>query len=383
MLLVILGGGAYSLLSKRAPDDKPVSITPPLAPQPPVSQPEKAPTTVAPTAPATPAEKPTPPATSAPSKTDTQPFVGIDSGAIFAPDSFWYTPIPANAPLHPDSAHYVTEILRQKKAYYGTVSINTHSYSSPVFIATKDTPTVRVAFWDCQHKGHPDPNLEPQWSAVPIPAEAEQAEGTDAEMTIYQPSSDTLWEFWQARKVDGKWQACWGGRMQHVSKNPGYWEKYYGTTASGLPFLGGQITAEELQRGEIKHALGFSLVDAEDSKIFSWPANRSDGSNKKKEPYWICEGQRFRLDPSINVDALKMHPVGKVIAKAAQKYGFVVWDKAGALTLRAQNSKSYTRLGLPDPYAALFNKTPAYAILANFPWEKLQFLPKDYGKPDK
>ena len=76
-----------------------------------------------------------------------------------------------------------------------------------------------------------------------------------------------------------------------------------------------------------------------------------------------------------------MHPVGKTIAKAAQKYGFVVWDKAGAITLRAQNPKSYTRLGLPDPYPALFKETAVYAILNGFPWERLQFLPMDYGKP--
>jgi hypothetical protein len=98
-------------------------------------------------------------------------------------------------------------------------------------------------------------------------------------------------------------------------------------------------------------------------------------------PNRIPEGTRFRLDPSVNVDALPIHPVGRIIARAAQKYGFVVWDRAGALTLRMQNPKSYTAMGLPEPYAALFNGTPTYAILNNIPWDRLQFLPKDYGKP--
>jgi len=81
------------------------------------------------------------------------------------------------------------------------------------------------------------------------------------------------------------------------------------------------------------------------------------------------------------VDVLNMHPVGKTIAKAAQKYGFVVWDKGGAIMLRAQNPKSYTALGQPDPYPSLFAGTPTWAILNGFPWGKLQFLPQDYGKP--
>jgi len=169
--------------------------------------------------------------------------------------------------------------------------------------------------------------------------------------------------------------------MQHVSKSQGIWQRPYGTTATGLPFMGGQLTAEELQRGEINHVMGISLVDAEKWNIVSWPANRSDGYNPKDAPNRIPEGLRFRLAPTVNVDALKMHPLGKVIAKAAQKYGFVVWDKAGAITLRAQNPKSFTKAGQPDPYPQLFNGTPAYAILNGMPWDKLQFLPQDWGKP--
>jgi hypothetical protein len=225
------------------------------------------------------------------------------------------------------------------------------------------------------------PGLIPQWAAVPIPPYAEPAKGTDSEMTIYQPATDTLWEFWRARNTDGHWQACWGGRMQNVSGSDGRWPTIYGTTATGLPFLGGQITSEELRRGEIRHAIGLALVEAEAANVVSWPAKRSDGWNPKKEPNRIPEGLRFRLDPAVNVDALKMHPAGKTIARAAQKYGFVVWDKAGAITLRAQNPKSYTAIGQPDPYPAIFNGTPAYAILNGFPWDRLQFLPMDYGKP--
>ena len=300
---------------------------------------------------------------------------------VFAPTSFWYTPIPTNAPLHPNSAGFVADFLRQKKAYYGTVSINTKAYASPVYIAAPNTPPVPVIEWDCQKKGWKNKRLAEQWSAVPIPDYAEPAEGTDAEMTIYQPSTDTLWEFWQARKTNGQWQACWGGRLQNASRSDGVFPNHYGTTATSLPFVGGQITPEELRRGEIKHALGIALVDAEKHSVVSWPATRSDGYNPKGVTNRIPEGLRFRLDPAVDVEALKMHPMGKVIARAAQKYGFVVWDKAGAITLRAQNPKSYTKLGLENPYPALFKGAPEWSILQGFPWEKLQFLPMNYGKP--
>ena len=55
-------------------------------------------------------------------------------------------------------------------------------------------------------------------------------------MTIYQPETDTIWEFWKARKTDeGRWEACHGGRMENASKKDGRWHSFYGTTATGLP----------------------------------------------------------------------------------------------------------------------------------------------------
>ncbi|MEO8003696.1 MAG: DUF4124 domain-containing protein [Betaproteobacteria bacterium] len=310
-----------------------------------------------------------------------KPGDALLTDSIFAPTSFWYQPIPADAKLHANSAGFVADFLRQKKAFYGTVSINLASWASPVYVVGADVPTVLVNQWRCMKQFAKDMSLARQWLEVPIPAYAEPASGADAEMTIYQPSTDTMWEFWRARKTDGQWEACWGGRMRDVSKSDGRWPAIYGTTATGLPFLGGQITAEELRRGEIRHAIGIALVEAESMDDFSWPAKRSDGLNPKREPNRIPEGLRFRLDPSVNVDALRMRPAGKVIARAAQKYGFVVWDKAGAIGVRSQNPKSYTALGQPDPYPEVFGGAPAWAVMEGFPWEKLQFLPQDYGKP--
>lgn len=304
----------------------------------------------------------------------------LTTDAIFAPKSFWYTPIPAQVTLHKNSAAFVKEFLRQKNTYYGTVNINTREYTSPVYVVGANVPRVKVTQWDCQKKGYSDRNLDEQWSDVPIPDYAVQSKGTDAEMTIYQPSTDTVWEFWQARKIDGKWQGCWGGRLRNASKSNGVFDKYYGTTATSLPFLGGQITAEELRRGEIRHVIGLSLVDVEHANVVSWPASRSDGWNPGKAQNRIPEGMRLRLDPTVNVDKLNMSKAAKTIAKAAQKYGFVIWDKAGAISLRAQNAYSYIAQGQPDPYPALFENRPNYAVLNGFPWDKLQFLPMNYGQ---
>lgn len=297
----------------------------------------------------------------------------------FAPSSFWYQQIPANAPLHPNQVNLVKEIPRQMKAYYGTVNINTTQYCAPLYIATKDTPRFNVG----QYNPRKEPGwavhagLAEQWKNVPISLDAKPSAGTDMEMAVYDPLNDMYYEFWLMRKTaSGGWEARWGGRIQNVSKSDGVFPGTFGTTATSLPFLGGQITAEELQRGEIRHAIGFSLVEAEHHNLFVWPAHRSDGWNPDKVPNRIKEGQRFRLNPAINIDSLNLHPVAKIIAKAAQKYGFVVWDKAGAISLRTQNAISYPT----NPYPALFNKVPSYEVLKGFPWNEIQFLTEGYGQ---
>lgn len=308
---------------------------------------------------------------------------GLVTDAVFSASSFWYTPIPKDVPLASNSADLAKELVRQKTQYYGNVTINTSSYASPVYTVDEGTPRIQVTQWDCQKKGYLDSGLKKQWASVPVPSYAKPSAGTDMEMTIYQPSTDTVWEFWKARQVDGQWQACWGGQLEKASKSEGIFPKFYGTTATSLPFLGGQITAEELIRGEIKHAIGISLVDTDHWNMISWPAHRSDGYNPHKIPNRIAEGQRFRLDPSIDVDALKISRTAKIVAKAAQAYGFVVWDRAGSVSLRAQNAMTYTSQGMPSPYPALFDNKPNYAVLNGFPWDRVQFLPMNYGKPGK
>lgn len=299
---------------------------------------------------------------------------------VFSSDSFWYRPIPREVALHPNSVAFVEDFQRQIKKFYGNVTINATAYSSPVYVVDAATPTVKVTQWDCHKSGYFDKQFEVDWQAVPIPDYALPSSGTDAEMTIFQPSTNTMWEFWRARKTESGWEACWGGRMANVSQSKGIWTRRYGTTATGLPFVGGQLTVEELRRGRIDHVMGITLVETENWDKFSWPANRSDGYNPNKLPNRIQEGQRLRLDPSVDVERLKLHPIAKIIARAAQTYGFVVWDRGGSIALRAENVRQFTAVGKPNPYPELWGRTPVYSVLAGFPWDRLQFLPVDYGK---
>src|SRR5207253_7504664 len=120
---------------------------------------------------------------------------------------------------------------------------------------------------------------------------------------IYQPATDTMWEFWAMYQAADGWHAAWGGRMDHVSENPGYFDGSYGATATGLPLLGGLIRPDEMAAGQIDHALALAIPQAKRGTVV-WPAQRGDGV--ATGPNAIPEGTRFRIDPSVDIDALNL-----------------------------------------------------------------------------
>ncbi len=239
--------------------------------------------------------------------------------------------------------------------------INTDQYSVPVYTVGPTTPLQHVTL-DVDV-----PSLQAEFDAVPVPAGAQPAAGVDGHMTIYQPSTDTLWEFWVARQAQDGWHARWGGRITRVSTNPGYFEAPFGATATGLPLLGGLITVDELRRGKIDHALAIAVPNTASDAI-AWPAQRSDG--EAAGPNAIPEGTFFRIDPALDLSTLGLPPAALAIARAAQRYGIVVRDTSSCVVFYAEDP---TSLG-GDPYGALFEGLYPNQVLEDFPWHALQVV---------
>jgi hypothetical protein len=99
------------------------------------------------------------------------------------------------------------------------------------------------------------------------------------------------------------------------------------------------------------------------------PANRSDGPLAAVDA--IPEGQRFRIDPAVDIDALRMTPVGKIIAKAVERFGMFVNDVSGSVAFNAENQATFIAKTDMNPYSALFGGVPTYKILDGFPWQRL------------
>ena len=306
----------------------------------------------------------------------------MGSAAVrLSPQSFYRQKV-TNAPLAANSARTVARLAASVRDNWGGVAaFNAYQYNSGVYTVPANQPKVRVEFDDCQQKGYIPANLftgRKQFLDVPVPPHAIPAKGTDGEMSIYDPAADKIWEFWQMRRKGSGWSACWGGRIDDLSTSQPIFTHPYGATATGLLLAGGMVSADDVRRGRIDHAIPIAVIDVARFDRFSWPANRSDGNST--DPDSVLEGQRLRLDPSIDVTSLDLTPIGQMVARAAQEYGFVVVDKGGAVAVLAESGEPEKALTGRNPWDTLLGGTDS-RLLRNFPWERMQAIRPDFGKP--
>lgn len=302
------------------------------------------------------------------------------ANGVSGPLSVWRQDI-RRAPLATNSATQVASLARQVRDNWGGVAaFNVWNYNTTVATVGPDQRRTRVTFDDCQHKGYTPGGLygkNGQFEDVPIPDTARGASGGDSEVTVYSPSTDQMWEFWVAHHRSDGWHACWGGRMDHVSTGPGYFRGGFGATATGLPNVDGMVSIADARRGSINHALSLQIIDAAKWYEISYPAQRGDGQGSGP----IREGTRFRLDPSVDVTSLGLNTYAAMVARAAQTYGFIVTDKGGAVAVLGEGGDALVANGGTNPWHGLLAKTPMYSVLKGFPWDRLQALPTDWGKP--
>ncbi len=288
----------------------------------------------------------------------------------FAVDSIWNAPLPATAALASNSSALVGELARQV-ARYGTW-INSDSYSAPIYTVSATQPRVSVTLDMAAGSGSAARLASAFGAGVPIPGGARPAPGTDADLVVWQPSTDTMWELWNARRVGATWHARWGGRMDEVSTNPGYFTDPpdWGTAATSLALTGGMMTISELRAGRIDHALAISIPQARRGAV-AWPAERTDGN--LASPTAIPEGTRFRLDPKLDLSRLNLPPVTRMIAEAAQRYGLFVRDQSGAVAFYAEQP---TQAG-SNPYIGpngIFGRWDPRQLTEAFPWNHLEVV---------
>lgn len=306
---------------------------------------------------------------------------------IWAATAPAYQRLPADAPIDVNSVAIVQNIKRYGIEQYGvpardlpSMNLALRQFSNPLWVARNSDPSYDIQFSDCQNKRYLPSEFQ-NLKGVRIPDDAKQSAGTDGQMVIINADTGRYVDLWQAFKAEGKWHACWGGSIANSHESDGIFPVPSGVSASGLALEPYTVKVAELRAGRIDHAIGIHLPPQVLDRYVSKPATRTDG-NRPRSDNTISEGQLLRLPADLDLDALNLHPVARIIAKAVQEHGFMVADGSIGINISLENASTFAT----DPYPELLGKADTYNAMwggrnwqyGAFPFDKLQAVERDY-----
>ena len=147
----------------------------------------------------------------------------VPKGQLFAPTSVWNQRVPSTTALDPNSgvlvAALVAEVQREHAAAIGPW-IGVGSGSTPVYPSSARTAARQSPPRKHGASRRPGPAARLRLGAAAA-HDAKPAPGTDRHLTVWQPSTDRLWEFFGARHA-AEWMArTMGWRDPSCFQEPG------------------------------------------------------------------------------------------------------------------------------------------------------------------
>lgn len=278
-----------------------------------------------------------------------------DLAAVFAATSPFNAPIGDDPALDPRSDRIAASLSE-------TVVADLYEFGIAVYEVDADTTPVKVACIE-------------RWGRCPletglhrIPSDAAPAPGSDGTLVVVDWSENRTVEMWQpSPNPDGSWTTSWGTTTPLDGSGV---PDVFGNGA-GVSHLAGVIRVEEIAGGRIDHALVFS-TDNPCRDDYRYPATKTDGDSSRAD--CIPEGARVQLDPSIDLDTLRLTSAEHSIATALQTYGAYAVDTGGAPMAFYFEVASDSTPSYPGSVYAEAGLTNDYYLLANIPWDGLRVL---------
>ena len=267
-----------------------------------------------------------------------------DNFRAFSPDSWWNTPLPDDAALHPHGPEILDYLRTAPGSGPGCLTLagaGDSPWGQPIYWASDSDQT-----YDLGGKA----GIElPELSRLRIPRGARPASNSDGSMTIYDveqgfvvaltdasydPDSDS----WSADGATVTYLESNGLRVETGrSDDPRNRGTHRGNNGATMA-----ASWDEVQAGAIRHVLKIA-VGPELSQDYVFPMVGSDGDYKGDDPAVPPEGLRLRIKPSVDLDALGLHPEARVIAEALQRYGVYIGDSGGTTALKLEDTATEGR----------------------------------------
>jgi hypothetical protein len=228
---------------------------------------------------------------------------------VFPSDNPWNRDISSDA-LDPKSAAYIASINESGDEFLHADFGADPDYGIPYVVVPDTQAKVPITYVEYGDESDPGP--------FPIPLDAPVEAGGDQHVLVIDKDNCMLYELYHAEQVKNGWEAG-SGAVFDLRSNKLRPDTWTSADAAGLPIFPGLVRYDEVQAGEIKHALRFTVWRT--FKGFIHPATHFGNTNDPKYPPM---GLRFRLKANYDISAYKGQ--AKVVLTALKKYGMIVAD---------------------------------------------------------
>ena len=242
--------------------------------------------------------------------------------AMFPRNNIWNTPID-NLPVHSSSARFI-ETEGPDRNLHPDFS---KTGGIPYIVVPANQPMVPINLASAESDPGPYP-IPPN-----VPIEAGFGPDSDDHALILRQGECKLYEIYQLRKqANGSWNGS-SGAVFDLKANGMRPDGWTSADAAGLPILPGLIRFDEIEAGEIKHAIRLTVPRTRNEYV--WPARHF--ASRLFEPIYPPMGTRFRLKASYDISGFPKDV--QVVLRALKKYGMILAD----------NGQSWFLTGVPDP----------------------------------
>jgi hypothetical protein len=191
--------------------------------------------------------------------------------------------------------------------------------------------------------------MPPEATTAPgirIPENVKPDPTSDGELAIFDTEAGRVYTFWIFTWNRGtKQYEAAGGSVFYLNSNglDGRWKQFKDTNPRNVGAHRGicqgttVIRYDEIMSGQpIEHAFKIAIRSTAASHVF--PMTGDEGG-----PGVIPEGARIRIKPGVDLSKKGLSPAALTVATALQKYGAVVGDRGGQMSLKVENTVAQGR----------------------------------------
>jgi hypothetical protein len=243
---------------------------------------------------------------------------------VFPSNNIWNVPVD-NLPVHANSTTWVNTMGAALNVVpdFGSGLIDGRPFGIPFVTVPGTQPKVPITF-DVPDESEPGPYPIP--SDVPVEGGAAFPDG-DRHIIVLDRGTCKLYEVGRAFQNPVNVWTGFSGAVFDLNSNALRPLTWTSADAAGLPILPGLVRYDEVNAGEITHALRFTVPQTK--REFLWPGRHFASSLTGSQ--YPPMGARFRLKASFpEVKNPPYSPHVLTIIRALKKYGMMLSDNGSA-----------------------------------------------------